>query len=421
MVNLKPLQALPWSQLPAQLGLAPRLKPPTRKCLWSLPLSKCAAQPLLAGCRRNYGVWNRNENAAKASSSTLPKPETSVYDLSLALSQRFSNVKAGLRFTQYDANAKPASPETLSKAEIAKRCEISTRDLRTIDLPSNDQTSILIRKSTIIIELLDLRLILRADEMLLVHISGINGYNASSVFCYNLENRLWGAHVSNSTPNQPFELRVLDEALASVTATLQSQYLAARGKLTKAIERLNNEMQDSNGMKVYSELHTALEIVRELASVGQRARHLSTTLEGILNDDEDMAEAYLSDTKAGKPHAAHDHQDVEYLLEAYFKSSEDVAQGVAVLIDDMHRTERTIQSTLSVRRNQLMVLEVKMEIAMVGIATATLLAGLYGMNVINYFEESPWAFGVLSSMCVVSIFFAWKVGARALHRARLSR
>ncbi|KAH8433676.1 magnesium ion transporter [Aspergillus melleus] len=80
---------------------------------------------------------------------------------------------------------------------------------------------------------------------------------------------------------------------------------------------------------------------------------------------------------------------------------------------NIQQTKATIQSILDVRRNQIMVLEAKVEICMLGLAAATLVAGLCGMNVPNYWEKKSWAFGLLVSFCLVGT-----VGMRQLRRVQ---
>ncbi|KAK1140937.1 magnesium ion transporter [Aspergillus melleus] len=80
--------------------------------------------------------------------------------------------------------------------------------------------------------------------------------------------------------------------------------------------------------------------------------------------------------------------------------------------------QTTIQSILDVRRDQTMVLEAEAEICMLGLAAATLMAGLYGMNVPNYCWEKSWAFGLLVSFCLVGTVGISRYGMRQLRRVQ---
>lgn len=287
---------------------------------------------------------------------------------------------------------------------------LTTRDLRTIDLPSAGFPHILIREHSILVHIFDLRLIIQAHKTVLFDVDEEVGRehddNTSRIFSHNIGAKL----LSVSKEGTPYELRVLEIALTAVTSTLEAQYLVGKRQIKEMLATLN---EDSI---IQFELRTLLEHVRRLAAIEQRARHVRDTVQAVLNDDADMAAMYLSDKQAGRPHAQEDHQSVEYMLEATQKASDAVVQQTSGLLSDVKRTEETIQSILNVRRNEILVLEAQIEIFMVGLASATLVAGLYGMNVVNYFEESVYAFGAVSALCVMGTLVIWRLGLRRLRR-----
>jgi magnesium transporter len=55
-----------------------------------------------------------------------------------------------------------------------------------------------------------------------------------------------------------------------------------------------------------------------------------------------------------------------------------------------------------------MLLDLKFSIGTLGLAMGTFLAGLYGMNLENFIEETRWGFGAVTSLSVVfSIIVCW--------------
>lgn len=58
---------------------------------------------------------------------------------------------------------------------------------------------------------------------------------------------------------------------------------------------------------------------------------------------------------------------------------------------------------LDVKRNQIMIFEARLAVTMVGFAAGTFIAGLFGMNLINYLEETAWGFASIASTSVVII------------------
>lgn len=334
------------------------------------------------------------------------------------------NGNAEVQYSIYNEKNGVTHGNKMNKFGLAAEYGLSTRDIRTIDLPSDGFPQIMVRQSSLILLLFDLRLLVQANRLLVFHVTENDGFeqdNISRVFNRSLEGKLRGEAGLGVSIDLPFELRVLEAALASVTSTLEAEYQIANKQVSKALQALNLQMQGKEEDAIHSELHTLLGLVRKLSSIGQRANNVKAEIQEVLNEDQDMADMYLSDKQAGKPHAIQDHQEVEYLLEAYYKASDAVVQEAASLKAEIQQTDETIQSILNVRRNQIMVLEAKIEIIMLGLASATLVAGLYGMNVINYSEESPWAFGVLVTASLVGTLLISRGGLRRLKRIQKMR
>ena len=62
-------------------------------------------------------------------------------------------------------------------------------------------------------------------------------------------------------------------------------------------------------------------------------------------------------------------------------------------------TSHSVKAILDANRNSLMLLDLKFSIGTLGLATGTLFAGLYGMNLKNFIEESDLGFGGVSVTC----------------------
>jgi magnesium transporter len=316
----------------------------------------------------------------------------------------------------------------MTKLAIAQRYGLSTRDLRVFDRPSDGFPHILVREHTILIHLADLRVLVQHDHARLFHIAQAPTANhalphsnhniVTRVFSQNIEERLrprsGGEQLESGS--QPYELRVMDAALASVTSVLEAEYLLAEQQVSQALQMNSPDTLDGEETLVHSKLRTILELKRKLAGIEQRALQVRAVAQEILNEDEDMASMHLTDKRAGKPHGVQDHQDVEYLFEAYFKANDAVGQEAASLISHIRRTEETIQYTLNVRRNQIMVLEIRLEILMLAFAGATLVAGWYGMNVVNYFEDSAHAFATIVVASFAATCASSWYGLRKLRR-----
>ncbi|OKO98022.1 Mitochondrial inner membrane magnesium transporter mrs2 [Penicillium subrubescens] len=346
---------------------------------------------------------------------TKPTPQE-IMNLSLKLSHGRMNGTTELICTLFDANGAIEMPETrLTKADIARQYGVDGRDLRTADAISEGIPHFVIRPSTIFISLFSLRLLVQSNRVLLIR-SGSKDNDPHAfleeIFATDLQSKLRGNHGSGFPVSLPYELRVFEAALASVTAHLEAEHLLIRKEIEYSLEDLQSEDIASTGPR------TLLENGKKLVHIEQRARQMRTALQELLSNDEDLAEMYLTDQQAGRPHAIEDHQEVEYLLEAYYKSHDAIVESAGALLSEVHRTQDAIMSVLDVRRNQIMVFEAQLEICMLGFAVSTFIAGLYGMNVINYLEDSPYAFPSLVAGCVMGTLMLARIGMLKLRKFR---
>ena len=213
----------------------------------------------------------------------------------------------------------------------------------------------------------------------------------------------------------PFELRVVEAALSAVVSVLEAEYLITRGRATKELNMTKSDQLDSYESIIEAELGKSLALTRKLSGIEQCARQVRDAVGDVLNEDYQLVNMHLTGKREGKPRSDHDRQDVEYLLESYFKASDAVVQEAAALVDNIRREEENVQSTLRVRRNQIMVLEAKIEVFMLAISTAALIASWFGMNVKNYVEPFHATFVVLVSISMMTMVAGSIFGLRRLH------
>lgn len=335
-----------------------------------------------------------------------------LFDLSLKLARSHISDTDELPCTLFDADGSiNSSQKQVTKSYIAQHYGLGGRDLRNIDLVSQDAPQILVRPSTIFICFFSLRLLVQHNRVLMFQVDSSHmdaNIIVRDVFTHDLQNKLRGDPESGISEHLPYELRAVEAALSSVTATLEAEQLMIRAEIEEILRDLGGENI------LQSAWRALLEKRKKLVIVEQRARQVRSVIQDLLNNDEDMAAMYLSDRQVGKPHATADHQEVEYLLETYYKNHDTIVDTTQALLGEIRRTEDTMKSILDVRRNQIMVFEAQIEICMLGFAVSTFLAGLYGMNVINYLEDSQYAFAGLVTTCLlgtalISRYGMWKL------------
>lgn len=68
----------------------------------------------------------------------------------------------------------------------------------------------------------------------------------------------------------------------------------------------------------------------------------------------------------------------------------------------------SVRAILDANRNALMLLDLKFSVGTLGLAMGTFIAGLYGMNLENFIEETNWGFGGVTGASVLfSLVVCW--------------
>lgn len=84
----------------------------------------------------------------------------------------------------------------------------------------------------------------------------------------------------------------------------------------------------------------------------------------------------------------------------------------------------SVRAILDANRNALMLLDLKFSVGTLGLAMGTFLAGLYGMNLENFIEETNFGFGAVTGVSTIaSIFVCWYglIKLRKVQRIKMLR
>ncbi|GAB1197106.1 hypothetical protein APSETT444_006392 [Aspergillus pseudonomiae] len=300
-------------------------------------------------------------------------------------------------------------------AKVAKRTTkygLLPRDLRKID--SSTLPHILVRPSAILINLLHLRVLIKADRVLVFDAYGSTDSYMQSLFVYDLEGKLRQKQ-SQGAQSLPYEFRALEAVLISVTTGLEEEFNGVREPVVRVLRALEEDIDRDK-------LRHLLIYSKKLGSFEQKARLVRDAIDDLLEADDDLAAMYLTERAEGVQRQEHDHQEVEMLLESYHKVCDEIVQESGNLVTGIRNTEEVVKAILDANRNSLMLLDLKFSIGTLGLATGTLFSALYGMNLKNFIEESDFGFGGVSVICfaitaVVCVYGLAKL--RKLQRVRM--
>lgn len=300
------------------------------------------------------------------------------------------------------------------KSELIAKYGLLPRDLRKID--SAVLPHILVRPTAILINLLHLRVLIQSDRVLVFDAFGSTDSYTQSLFMYDLEGKLrQKADPRNGSTYLPYEFRALEAVLISVTSGLEAEFALVRDPVVHILRELEEDIDRDK-------LRHLLIHSKKLGTFEQKARLVRDAIDDLLEADDDLAAMYLTEHKtSNKSRPEHDHQEVEMLLESYHKICDEIVEISGNLINNIRNTEEVVKAILDANRNQLMLLEIKFSVGTLGLAGGTLIAGLYGMNLNNFIEETDWGFASVSVVCFALSAVICVYGMRKLRKVQKVR
>ncbi|KAL1292668.1 hypothetical protein HN51_053232 [Arachis hypogaea] len=203
----------------------------------------------------------------------------------------------------------------VDKFTMMRRCDLPARDLRLLDPLFVYPSTILGREKAIVINLEQIRCIITAEEVFLLH--SLDSYSWNYVM--ELQRRLASTSVgepgdvwqsdnfdvnrsrgsrnfdndfrNNSSPDDlPFEFRALEVALESACTFLDSQVSELEIEAYPLLDELTSKISTLN-------LERARRLKSRLLALTRRVQKVRDEIEQLMDDDGDMAEMYLTEKK----------------------------------------------------------------------------------------------------------------------------
>merc|ERR1712130_662782 len=173
-----------------------------------------------------------------------------------------------------------------------------------------------------------------------------------------------------------------------------------------ALEMLLQQIEqnpETNGLK------RLLAVKKSLAEFEQNVEHVMKGIRNLLGDDADMLSLYLThpDRQDGEQ------EEVELLLGSYSADLDEIETEIKIFIDMIEDTDQFISAHLDSVRNEIIKMSLFMEVGGLVMGFGAVVGGIFGMNMKNHVEESPWAFlivciSMVVSMIIISLGFALK-------------
>ncbi|KAL6270653.1 hypothetical protein ACE6H2_027564 [Prunus campanulata] len=253
------------------------------------------------------------------------------------------------------------------------------------------------------------------------------------------KNQLYGSKVL------PFEFVALEACLESACSCLENEAKRLEEEAYPALDKLSSKISTLN-------LERVRQIKSRLVAITGRVQRVRDELEHLLDDDEDMAEMYLTEksverdleinssasssvnepildaqigTTTTNTSKQLDVQELEMLLEAYFVQIDGILNKLSTLREYVDDTEDYINIMLDDKQNQLLQMGVVLSTATLVVSALIVVAGVFGMNVrIALFKESTktgmpkflWTVGggSIGTIVLFVIAIAWYKHSRLL-------
>ncbi|XP_052195134.1 magnesium transporter MRS2-F-like isoform X2 [Diospyros lotus] len=324
--------------------------------------------------------------------------------------------------------------EEVGKHSIMRRTGLPGRDLRVLDPMLSYPSTILGRERAIVLNLEHIKAIITAKEVLM-----INSTNPLLVnFIHHLQEHVSSPRDSaqqeknaeNDSPSNmaqtlvpagskslPFEFRALEACLESACRCLESETQTLEQEAYPALDELTSKISTLN-------LERVRQIKSRLVAISGRVQKVRDELEHLLDDDNDMAEMYLTEKLVGHSmeHTSREEvydeapedgkesgqdsesehnsailtaikpniEELEMLLEAYFAQIDGISQKLFHMSEYVDDTEDFINIMLDEKQNQLLQMGVMLSTANMILNAGIVVVGLFGMNIsISLFEGKP--------------------------------
>ncbi|KAF8018207.1 hypothetical protein BT93_H3185 [Corymbia citriodora subsp. variegata] len=187
--------------------------------------------------------------------------------------------------------------EEIEKHSIMRRTGLPARDLRVLDPVLSYPSSILGRERAVVVNLEHIKAIITAKEVLMINTNSPLVYQ----FVQDLQHRVSSP---NSTSRQevdgrtspasgvhktlPFEFRALESCLESACQCLESETKTLEDEAYPALDELTSKISTLN-------LDRVRQIKSRLVAISGRVQKVRDELEHLLDDDNDMAEMFLTE------------------------------------------------------------------------------------------------------------------------------
>lgn len=245
---------------------------------------------------------------------------------------------------------------------------LTVRDMRQIDPSFTATPAIWVREDALVVSLESVRAIILYNKMFIFDPDNDN-----------LQSPLW--YIKKRLTNNledvflPFEFRALEGILLHSCMVLEREFLEIEPVLRRTLGVLPGHITNEH-------LERLRLLEQRLNHYYARARKVQHALQTVLDEDEDMADMYLTEKKknAGAIRNPVDHDEAEMLLETYLQLVDDLTSKAELLNQAIDDTENLIEIHLDTMQNRLLLVDLLVTTITTFFSFLTMITSFFGMN-----------------------------------------
>lgn len=282
------------------------------------------------------------------------------------------------------------------------RNSLQVRDIRQVDPAFAAKPALWVRHSAFVVSLEGIRAIIFWNKMYMFDTRRSETQELASIAQKCVTSTL---DVDNP---QPFEFNALEGILIFIAVRLERVFNDMKPEIDTYIHQWPSKLTT----KMLEELRRRKQQLKHFHS---RASTIKTILENLLDEDEEMANMYLTEKQVNKDivRPAHEHMEVETLLEAYLQVIDEHVNHSTLLNDAIDDTEDLVMIHLDKLRNRLLSVELVLSVVSMMFTLGGVIAGVFGMNLqMPLFEDnapSLWFFLVVGLIVGIVVIASWMI------------
>ena len=194
----------------------------------------------------------------------------------------------------------------------------------------------------------------------------------------------------NDTVPEPFELVILEEILQDTCDGFNRRIQLYEPIVDSFLHKVSNEVFSDSGVHLLPPLKDSLQ------SFEMQVRLSRDCLTELLGSDEDMIGLLLTEQHDAKTKGLavppSRHENVELLLEEYARQLNNTLFDIQLLLKRLQSKQEFVSLALSGYRNRMIRMNLYLGITGLTFGMGATVAGIFGMNLNNGFENHPYMF-----------------------------